>query len=56
MAVSAQTEIPSQLGRSAVVTGSTGGLGYESALALASSSSTVPIEICLQTKSMPGRL
>src|ERR1700726_649395 len=35
MAVSAQTEIPSQLGRSAVVTGSTGGLGYETALALA---------------------
>ena len=31
----AQTEIPSQLGRSAVVTGATGGLGYETALALA---------------------
>ena len=28
-------EIPSQLGRSAVVTGATGGLGYEAALALA---------------------
>jgi NAD(P)-dependent dehydrogenase (short-subunit alcohol dehydrogenase family) len=35
MAVSAQTEIPSQLNRSAVVTGATGGLGYETALALA---------------------
>src|ERR1700738_4221081 len=35
MAVSAQTEIPSQLGRSAVVTGATGGRGYETALALA---------------------
>jgi NAD(P)-dependent dehydrogenase (short-subunit alcohol dehydrogenase family) len=35
MAVSAQAEIPSQLGRSAVVTGATGGLGYETALALA---------------------
>jgi len=35
MAGSAQTEIPSQLGRSAVVTGATGGLGYETALALA---------------------
>ena len=35
MAGSAQSEIPSQLGRSAVVTGATGGLGYEAALALA---------------------
>jgi NAD(P)-dependent dehydrogenase (short-subunit alcohol dehydrogenase family) len=35
MAVSAQTEIPSQLDRSAVITGATGGLGYETALALA---------------------
>jgi NAD(P)-dependent dehydrogenase (short-subunit alcohol dehydrogenase family) len=35
MAVSAQAKIPSQLGRSAVVTGATGGLGYETALALA---------------------
>src|SRR5260370_3477900 len=35
MAGSAQAEIPSQLGRSAVVTGATGGLGYETALALA---------------------
>ena len=35
MAVSAQAEIPSQFGRSAVVTGATGGLGYETALALA---------------------
>ena len=35
MAVSAQAEIPSQLGRSAVVMGATGGLGYEMALALA---------------------
>ena len=30
-----QGEIPSQLGRTAVVTGATGGLGYETALALA---------------------
>ena len=35
MAVSAQGKIPSQLGRSAVITGATGGLGYETALALA---------------------
>jgi NAD(P)-dependent dehydrogenase (short-subunit alcohol dehydrogenase family) len=35
MAVSAQAEIPSQLGKSAVITGATGGLGYETALALA---------------------
>ena len=35
MAVSAEAEIPSQFGRSAVVTGATGGLGYEMALALA---------------------
>src|SRR6266404_2657091 len=35
MAVSAQAKMPSQLGRSAVVTGATGGLGYETALALA---------------------
>ena len=32
--MAAQAEIPSQLGRSAVVTGATGGLGYETALAL----------------------
>ena len=30
-----QAEIPSLLGRTAVVTGATGGLGYEAALALA---------------------
>ena len=30
-----QTEISSQLGKTAVVTGATGGLGYETALALA---------------------
>src|ERR1700742_2176049 len=35
MAAAAQADIPSQLGRSAVVTGATGGLGYETALALA---------------------
>jgi len=35
MAAAAQSGIPSQLGRSAVVTGATGGLGYETALALA---------------------
>jgi hypothetical protein len=29
MAVSAEADIPSQFGRSAVVTGATGGLGYE---------------------------
>jgi NAD(P)-dependent dehydrogenase (short-subunit alcohol dehydrogenase family) len=34
MAGSTQAEIPSQLGRTAVVTGATGGLGYETALAL----------------------
>src|ERR1700681_4587422 len=41
MAVSAQAEIPSQLGRTAVVTGATGGLGYETALALAKAGSEV---------------
>ena len=30
-----QAEIPSQFGKMAVVTGATGGLGYETALALA---------------------
>ena len=30
-----QAEIPSQLGKTAIVTGATGGLGYETALALA---------------------
>jgi NAD(P)-dependent dehydrogenase (short-subunit alcohol dehydrogenase family) len=34
MAVSAQAEIPSQLGKSVVITGATGGLGYETALVL----------------------
>lgn len=34
-------EIPSQVGRSAVVTGATGGLGYETALALARAGSEV---------------
>src|ERR1700738_505643 len=41
MAVSAQAKIPSQLGRSAVVTGATGGLGYETALALAKAGAEV---------------
>jgi NAD(P)-dependent dehydrogenase (short-subunit alcohol dehydrogenase family) len=41
MAGSAQAEIPSQLGRSAVVTGATGGLGYEIALALAKAGAEV---------------
>ena len=31
MAVSAQAKMPSQLGKSAVVTGATGGLGFETA-------------------------
>src|SRR4051794_25889060 len=41
MAGSTQSEIPSQLGRTAVVTGATGGLGYETALALAKAGSEV---------------
>jgi NAD(P)-dependent dehydrogenase (short-subunit alcohol dehydrogenase family) len=41
MAGSTQTKIPSQLGRTAVVTGATGGLGYETALALAIAGSEV---------------
>jgi len=36
-----QAEIPSQLGRTAVVTGATGGLGYEAALALAKAGAEV---------------
>src|ERR1700739_3328057 len=34
-------DLPSQLGRSAVVTGATGGLGYETALALAKAGAEV---------------
>src|SRR5258706_2837461 len=41
MAGSQQAEIPSQLGRTAVVTGATGGLGYETALALAKAGAEV---------------
>jgi NAD(P)-dependent dehydrogenase (short-subunit alcohol dehydrogenase family) len=41
MAGSTQTEIPSQLGRTAVVTGATGGLGYETALSMAKAGSEV---------------
>jgi NAD(P)-dependent dehydrogenase (short-subunit alcohol dehydrogenase family) len=41
MAGSTQGEIPSQLGRTAVVTGATGGLGYETALALAKAGAEV---------------
>ncbi len=41
MAGSSQAEIPSQLGRTAVVTGATGGLGYETALALAKAGAEV---------------
>jgi NAD(P)-dependent dehydrogenase (short-subunit alcohol dehydrogenase family) len=41
MAGSTQSEIPSQLGRTAVVTGATGGLGYETALALAKTGAEV---------------
>src|SRR5882757_2604681 len=41
MAGSTQTDIPSQRGRTAVVTGATGGLGYETALALAKAGSEV---------------
>src|SRR4030095_16332203 len=36
-----QGEIPSQLGRTAVVTGATGGLGYETALAFAKAGAEV---------------
>jgi NAD(P)-dependent dehydrogenase (short-subunit alcohol dehydrogenase family) len=41
MAGPTQAEIPSQLGTTAVVTGATGGLGYETALALAKACSEV---------------
>jgi NAD(P)-dependent dehydrogenase (short-subunit alcohol dehydrogenase family) len=41
MAGSTQGEIPSQLGKTAVVTGATGGLGYETALALAKAGAEV---------------
>jgi NAD(P)-dependent dehydrogenase (short-subunit alcohol dehydrogenase family) len=41
MAGSRQGEIPSQLGKTAVVTGATGGLGYETALALAKAGAEV---------------
>ena len=37
----AGSEIPSQLGKTAIVTGATGGLGYETALALAKAGSEV---------------
>jgi NAD(P)-dependent dehydrogenase (short-subunit alcohol dehydrogenase family) len=39
--MAAQAEIPSQLGRLAIVTGATGGLGYEAALALAKAGAEV---------------
>jgi NAD(P)-dependent dehydrogenase (short-subunit alcohol dehydrogenase family) len=41
MAGSTQAEIPSQVGRTAVITGATGGLGYEAALALAKAGAEV---------------
>src|SRR3954447_2493521 len=41
MAGSTQTEIPSQLGKTVVATGATGGLGYETALTLAKAGSEV---------------
>src|SRR5258707_14531962 len=41
MAGSTQTKISSQSGRTAVVTGATGGLGYETALALAKAGAEV---------------
>jgi short-subunit dehydrogenase len=41
MAGSTQAEIPSQFGGTAVVTGATGGLGYETALVLAKAGSEV---------------
>ena len=41
MAASARAEIPSQADRSAIVTGATGGLGYETALALAKAGAEV---------------
>jgi NAD(P)-dependent dehydrogenase (short-subunit alcohol dehydrogenase family) len=41
VAGSTQAEIPSQPGRTAVITGATGGLGYETALALAKAGSEV---------------
>src|SRR6202790_4051360 len=41
MVGSTQAEIPSQVGRTAVITGATGGLGYETALALAKAGAEV---------------
>jgi NAD(P)-dependent dehydrogenase (short-subunit alcohol dehydrogenase family) len=41
MAGSTQDKIPSQVGRTAVITGATGGLGYEAALALAKAGAEV---------------
>jgi NAD(P)-dependent dehydrogenase (short-subunit alcohol dehydrogenase family) len=41
MAASTQAKTPSQLGRTAVITGATGGLGYETALALAKAGSEI---------------
>ena len=38
-----QAEIPSQLGKTAVVTGATGGLGYETAMALAKAGAEVTL-------------
>jgi short-subunit dehydrogenase len=39
----AGSEIPSQLGKTAVVTGATGGLGYETALACVSAWNKDPV-------------
>jgi len=36
-----QAEIPSQLGKTAVLTGATGGLGYETAMALSTAGAEV---------------
>ena len=41
MAGSTQGEVPSQIGKTVVVTGATGGLGYETALALAKAGADV---------------
>ena len=41
MAGSIRIEVPSQRGRLAIITGATGGLGYETALALAKAGAEV---------------
>ena len=53
MAGSTQGEVPSQVGKTIVVTGATGGLGFEMALALAKAGADVILTV--ETMAKDGR-